>query len=41
MANTLVTPVKFTRLTLMNLGGYLNVARNMSKDYSSKFRTKK
>ncbi len=37
MANTLVTPQLFTKLTLMNLGGYLNVARNMSKDYTSQF----
>lgn len=37
MANVLATPTLFTRLTLMNLGGYLNVARNMSKDYSSRF----
>lgn len=40
MANTIVTPQMFTKLTLMNLGGYLNVARNMSKDYSSQFGNK-
>lgn len=37
MANVLATPTLFTKLTLMNLGGYLNVAKNMSKDYSSEF----
>lgn len=40
MGNTLVTPQMFTKLTLMNLGGYLNVAKNMSKDYSSQFGNK-
>lgn len=37
MANVFATPTLFTKLTLMNLGGYLNVAKNMSRDYSSKF----
>ena len=37
MANIHMTEVAFTRGTLMNLGGYLNVARNLSPDYSSKF----
>jgi len=37
MANVLLTPQLLTKLTLMNLGGYLNVCRNMSKDYSSTF----
>ncbi len=37
MPNVLMTPSIFTRMTLMNLGGYLNVCRNMSKDYTGEF----
>lgn len=35
--NVLFTPQVFTRAVLMNLGGYLTVARNMSKEYSKEF----
>jgi hypothetical protein len=37
MANVILTPQLLTRLTLMNLGGYLNVCRNMSNDYTNEF----
>lgn len=37
MPNIIVTPLVYTRGVLMNLGGYLNVARNMSSEYRSKF----
>jgi hypothetical protein len=37
MPNVLLTPTLLTRMTLMNLGGMLNVCRNMSKDYSKEF----
>ncbi len=35
--NVLFTPQVFTRTVLMNLGGYLSVARNMSLEYSKEF----
>lgn len=35
--NVLFTPQVFTRTVLMNLGGYLSVCRNMSKEYSKEF----
>jgi hypothetical protein len=35
--NVLFTPQVFTRAVLMNLGGYLSVCRNMSKEYSKEF----
>lgn len=38
--NVLVTPTILTKMTLMNLGNYLNVAKNMSKDYSREFGNK-
>ena len=37
MPNIIMTPLVFTRGVLMNLGGNLNVARNMSTEYRSKF----
>jgi hypothetical protein len=37
MPNIIITPVTYTRGVLMNLGGYLNVARNMTKEYTKKF----
>ncbi len=37
MSNIHMTEVAFTRGCLMNLGGYLNVARNMSKEYAGQF----
>lgn len=38
MANNVIfTPQVFTRTVLMNLGGYLAVCRNMSKEYSKEF----
>jgi hypothetical protein len=37
MANVLLTPQLLTKLTLMNLGGYLNVCRNMSTEYSKEY----
>jgi len=35
--NVLLTPQILVRLILMNLGGYLAVARNMTKQYASEF----
>jgi hypothetical protein len=35
--NVLFTPQVFARTVLMNLGGYLAVCRNMSKEYSKEF----
>lgn len=35
--NVLLTPQVYARMVLMNLGGYLSVARNMSKEYSKEF----
>lgn len=40
MANVIITPSMFTKMTLMNLGGYLNVCANMSHDYTSMFGNK-
>lgn len=40
MANVLITPAMFTKMTLMNLGGYLNICANMSHDYTSQFGNK-
>lgn len=38
MANNIIlTPQVYTRLTLMHLGGYLAVCRNMTKQYSKEF----
>lgn len=37
MPNIIITPVVYTRGVLMNLGGYLNVARNMTKEYTKEF----
>lgn len=35
--NVILTPQVFTRLVLMNLGGYLAVCKNMTKQYSKEF----
>jgi hypothetical protein len=35
--NVLLTPQVFTRMVLMNLGGYLAVCKNMSREYSKEF----
>lgn len=35
--NVLFTPQVFARMVLMNLGGYLAVCRNMTKEYSKEF----
>lgn len=35
--NVLFTPQVYTRMVLMNLGGFLSVCRNMSKEYSKEF----
>ena len=40
MANIFITPLVFTRGVLMNLGGYLNVARNLSSEYKKEFGSK-
>jgi P22 coat protein - gene protein 5 len=37
MGNALLTPQIFARLTLMHLGGALNVCRNMSKEVTKEF----
>jgi len=37
MANAVVTPQVFAKLVLMDLGGALNVCRNMSKDVTQEF----
>ncbi len=37
MANVLLTSQVLTRMALMNLGGYLAVCRNMTKQYSKEF----
>jgi hypothetical protein len=38
--NVLLTPQVFTRMVLMNLGGYLAVCKNMSREYSKEFAKK-
>lgn len=40
MPNIIITPLVYTRGVLMNLGGYLNVARNMTKEYTKEFGNK-
>ena len=37
MANAIVTPNIFAKMTVMNLGGALNIARNMSKEVEKTF----
>jgi P22 coat protein - gene protein 5 len=38
--NVILTPQVFTRMVLMNLGGYLAVCKNMSREYSKEFAKK-
>ena len=40
MPNIIITPVVYTRGVLMNLGGYMNVARNLTKEYTKEFGNK-
>jgi hypothetical protein len=40
MPNIVITPTVYTRGVLMNLGGYLNIAKNMSTEYTKEFGNK-
>src|SRR5213594_325924 len=40
MPNVILTPNIFTKMTAMELGGYLNVCRNMSTEYVKEFGVK-
>lgn len=40
MANLIITPSIFTKMVLMELGGYLNVTKSMSSEYTKEFANK-